>query len=109
MKDFMSTHGLIHQTIGPYTPQQNAVAERNNRTFLRSPVPLCLRLKFPLSFGLKLLLLQPISQIVFPQKVFISKPHWKLYKITTLFPPLFFYALVYLVVLSMFIFIPYPT
>ena len=30
--DFCATHGIIHQTIAPYTPQQNRVAERKNRT-----------------------------------------------------------------------------
>ena len=34
MKSFFSTNGLIHQTTCPYTPQQNGVAERKNRTLL---------------------------------------------------------------------------
>ena len=33
MEKFFTTHGLIHQTC-PYTPQQNGVAERKNRTLL---------------------------------------------------------------------------
>ena len=31
---FMTTHGIIHQTTCPYTPQQNGVAERKNRHLL---------------------------------------------------------------------------
>ena len=30
--DFCSTHGIIHQTMAPYTPMQNGVAERKNIT-----------------------------------------------------------------------------
>ena len=30
--DFCSQHGIIHQTTAPYSPQQNAVAERKNRS-----------------------------------------------------------------------------
>ena len=31
---FMSAHGIQHQTSAPYTPQQNGVAERANRTLV---------------------------------------------------------------------------
>ena len=30
--DFCSQHAIIHQTTAPYSPQQNGVAERKNRT-----------------------------------------------------------------------------
>ena len=31
-RDFYSENGLLHQLSVPYTPQQNGVAERKNRT-----------------------------------------------------------------------------
>ena len=34
MENFFTTHGLIHQTSCPHTPQQNGIAERKNRTLL---------------------------------------------------------------------------
>ena len=30
--NFCSQHGIIHQTTAPYSPQQNGVVERKNRT-----------------------------------------------------------------------------
>ena len=33
-KTFYSQHGILHQISTPYTPQQNGLAERKNRTLL---------------------------------------------------------------------------
>ena len=34
LKAYMTSKGIIHQTTAPYTPQQNGVAERFNRTIM---------------------------------------------------------------------------
>ncbi|WVZ54196.1 hypothetical protein U9M48_005033, partial [Paspalum notatum var. saurae] len=34
LNDFCKEHGIIHQYTMPYTPQQNSVAERRNRTLM---------------------------------------------------------------------------
>ena len=31
---FFEKHGIIHQSLTPYTPQQNGLAERKNRTLV---------------------------------------------------------------------------
>ena len=33
-EDYLSKHGITHQTSVPYNPQQNGIAERMNRTLL---------------------------------------------------------------------------
>ena len=32
LSEFCALHGIVHQTIAPYTPQQNNIVERKNRT-----------------------------------------------------------------------------
>jgi transposase InsO family protein len=34
LNDFLSDEGICHQYSSPYTPQQNGVAERKNRTLM---------------------------------------------------------------------------
>ncbi|XP_059599016.1 uncharacterized protein LOC132255176 [Vitis vinifera] len=35
LKQYLNLHGIVHQTICPYTPQQNGVAERKNHHLLK--------------------------------------------------------------------------
>ena len=32
LSKFYALHGIVHQTTTPYTPQQNGIAKRKNRT-----------------------------------------------------------------------------
>lgn len=34
-KNFLQEHGIIHEETAPYTPQENGIAERNNRTIIQ--------------------------------------------------------------------------
>jgi transposase InsO family protein len=34
LKKFFASNGIRHETIAPYTPQQNGAAERLNRTLM---------------------------------------------------------------------------
>lgn len=50
MKRFIIDHGLLHQTTCPYTPQQNGVAERKNRTLLEITRALMIESHVPVHF-----------------------------------------------------------
>jgi transposase InsO family protein len=36
VKDYLDQEGIKHEFLAPYTPQQNGVAERKNRTLIES-------------------------------------------------------------------------
>ena len=48
--DFLKEEGIIHQTTIPYTPQQNGVAERFNRTIMEMVRTMLISAKMPKSF-----------------------------------------------------------
>ncbi|GJT62079.1 retrovirus-related pol polyprotein from transposon TNT 1-94 [Tanacetum coccineum] len=50
LSDFFSQHGIIHQTICPYTPQQNARVERKHKQLLEIARELKLQANFPIHF-----------------------------------------------------------
>ena len=49
-QQFMSHYGIIHQTSCPYIPQQNGVAERNNRHLIEIAHTVLIQSHVPLRF-----------------------------------------------------------
>ena len=47
--NFCEEHGIIHQQTAPYTPQQNGLAERKNRTLVDMVNSMLLNAKLPLN------------------------------------------------------------
>lgn len=44
IREFCAQHGIIHQTTAPYSPKQNGIVERKNRTLkdiICGPMPFC--------------------------------------------------------------------
>ena len=50
LNEFLSEEGIRHQYSAPYTPQQNGVAERKNRTLLDMARTMLAEFKSPKSF-----------------------------------------------------------
>ena len=49
-KQFCLDSGIVHQTTVPYTPEQNGVAERKNRTIMESVRSMLSSAKLPNTF-----------------------------------------------------------
>lgn len=50
MDNFLRSAGITHQTTAPYTPEQNGVAERMNRTLLEKARCMLFDAKLPMEF-----------------------------------------------------------
>lgn len=53
--NFLKSEGVVHQTTVPYTPQQNGVAERLNRTLVESVRSMLVHAKLPRKFWVEAL------------------------------------------------------
>jgi transposase InsO family protein len=65
LKHYLNSHGIVHQTTCPYTPQQNGVVERKNRHLLEVVRASLFEANIPTSTGEKLSLLEPTSSTVY--------------------------------------------
>lgn len=72
MKQYLSTHSIMHQTSCVGTPQQNGVAERKNCDLLEKTRALMLQMNVPKKFGPKGLRQLLISSIDYPAESWIS-------------------------------------
>ena len=45
--NYCEEHGIIHQCTAPYTPQQNGVAERKNRTLVKMVNSMLIQAQLP--------------------------------------------------------------
>jgi transposase InsO family protein len=55
MEDFMGEEGIKHEFSAPYTPQQNSVVDRKNRTIIEMARTMLMSSSLPITFGKKLL------------------------------------------------------
>ena len=69
MKQFLSDHGMLHQTTCPDTPLQNGVAERKNRILLEITRALLIESHSPAYF-----LPEAIATVTFLTNCLPSKP-----------------------------------
>jgi len=53
-KQFMASHGILHQTSCAYTPQQNGVVGRKNRHLIETTRTLLIHEEVPEIFGMML-------------------------------------------------------
>ena len=77
--DFCSQHGIIHQTTAPYSPQQNGVDERKNRTLKEMMNALLLSSGLPRNLWGEAILSTNYILNRIPQKKFNQSPYelWK--------------------------------
>ncbi|KAJ0616238.1 putative RNA-directed DNA polymerase [Helianthus annuus] len=50
MEEFCDERGILHEFSAPYTPQQNGVAERKNRTLIKTARTILADSKLPINF-----------------------------------------------------------
>uniref|UniRef100_A0A2N9EK44 Integrase catalytic domain-containing protein n=1 Tax=Fagus sylvatica TaxID=28930 RepID=A0A2N9EK44_FAGSY len=77
--EFCSQHGIVHQTTAPYSPQQNGVAERKNRTLKEMMNAMLISSGLPQNFWGEALLSANYILNKLPQKKLDKTPYelWK--------------------------------
>ena len=50
MQQFLTTHGILHQSSCPYTPKQNGIAERKHRHIIETAITLIYQSSLPLTY-----------------------------------------------------------
>jgi transposase InsO family protein len=80
IEGFLEEEGIKHEFSSPYTPQQNGVVERKNRTLLDMARTMLDEYKTPDLFWAeaienRLLLHQPVISSLNPQEDIIRTPH----------------------------------
>ena len=50
MEEYCDERGILHEFSAPYTPQQNGVAERKNRTLIETARTMLADSKLPINF-----------------------------------------------------------
>ena len=72
---FCEEHGIIHQNTSPYTPQQNGLAERKNRTLVDMVNSMLLSSKFPFNLWGEALLCACHVHNRIPSKITKTSPY----------------------------------
>lgn len=81
-QQFCQAHGILHQRICPYTPQQNGIVERKHRHLLETARTLSFQSKLPLKFRGDCILYATYLINRMPlRSINHLTPYFKLYKI----------------------------
>ena len=73
MLEYCNEHGVLHEFSAPYTPQQNGVAERKNRTIIETARTMLSDSKLPVNFWTEAV----ASAVYTLNRVLIVKKHGK--------------------------------
>ena len=93
IEDFLDDYGITHEFSAAYTPQQNGVIERKNRTLIEMNITMLAEYKTPIRFWVEAI--NTVFHII--NKVYLHKFLKKLLMNLSLVTSLMFHTLEYLV------------